>query len=91
MNDTTIQEMKKVLDLQKQLHIKEGPPSLQLRKDRLERCILMIKKYQDKIISSLQQTKTVLDPFLKSNWLIESMIKNEFYDPFQMRMEFKID
>ena len=45
----------------------------------------------ERIISSLQQTKTVLDPFLKSNWLIESMIKNEFYDPFQMRMEFKID
>ena len=45
----------------------------------------------ERIISSLQQTKTVLYPFLKSNWLIESMIKNEFYDPFQMRMEFKID
>jgi len=45
----------------------------------------------EKIISSLQQTKITLDPFIKSNWLIESMIKNEFYDPFQMRMEFKID
>jgi len=45
----------------------------------------------ERIISSLQQTKTILDPFLKSNWLIESMIKNNFYDPFQMRMEFKID
>ncbi|MDG2341947.1 MAG: signal peptide peptidase SppA [Cytophagales bacterium] len=45
----------------------------------------------EKIISSLQQTKSTLDPFIKSNWLIESMIKNEFYDPFQMRMEFKID
>lgn len=64
MNDTTIQEMKKVLDLQKQLHIKEGPPSLQLRKDRLERCILMIKKYQDKIISSLQDDFGNRDPIM---------------------------
>ena len=45
----------------------------------------------EKIISSLQQTKTFLDPFIKDNWLIKSMIKNDFYDPFQMRMEFKID
>ena len=64
MNDTTIQEMKKVLDLQKELHIKEGPPSLQLRKDRLERCILMIKKYQDKIISSLQDDFGNRDPIM---------------------------
>ena len=45
----------------------------------------------EKIISSLQQTKTFLDPFIKDNWLIKSMVKNDFYDPFQMRMEFKID
>ena len=45
----------------------------------------------EKIISSLQQTKTLLDPFIKDNWLIESIVKNDFYDPFQMRMEFKID
>ena len=64
MNDTTIQEMKKVLDQQKQLHIKEGPPSLQLRKDRLERCVLMIKKYQDKIISSLQDDFGNRDPIM---------------------------
>jgi len=44
MNESIIAEMKKVLELQKQLHIQEGPPSLQLRKDRLERCIAMIKK-----------------------------------------------
>ena len=45
----------------------------------------------EKIISSLQQTKTLLDPFIKDNWLIENIVKNDFYDPFQMRMEFKID
>ena len=45
----------------------------------------------EKIISSLQQTKSLFDPLIKSNWLVESMIKNKFYDPFQMRMEYKID
>ena len=45
----------------------------------------------EKIISSLQQTKSLFDPFIKSNWLVETMIKNKFYDPFQMRMEYKID
>ena len=45
----------------------------------------------ERIISSLQQTKSGLDPFIKNNWLIESMIKNDFYDPFQMRMEYRID
>ncbi len=45
----------------------------------------------EKIISSIQQTKSVLDPFVKSNWIIESIVKNKFYDPFQMRMEYKID
>jgi len=45
----------------------------------------------ERIISSLQQTKSMLDPFIKSNWMIKSMIENDFYDPFQMRMEYKID
>ena len=45
----------------------------------------------EKIISSLQQTKTLLDPIIKDNMLIENIVKNDFYDPFQMRMEFKID
>jgi len=45
----------------------------------------------EKIISSLQQTKSLFDPLIKSNWLVESMIKNKFYDPFHMRMEYKID
>ena len=53
MSKSTIEEMENVLELQKQLHIQEGPPSLQLRKDRLDRCIAMINKYQEEIILSL--------------------------------------
>ena len=55
MTNSTITEMKKVLDLQKQLHIQEGPPSVQLRKDRLDRCVSMVKKYQNPIILALQE------------------------------------
>ena len=45
----------------------------------------------ERIISSLQQTKSIIDPFIKSNWILESIIKNDFYDPFQMRLEYRID
>ena len=55
MNEAVITEMKRVLDLQKQLQINEGAPSLQLRKDRLDRCVAMIKKYQEKVILALQE------------------------------------
>ena len=64
MNETTILEMKRVLDLQKQLHIQEGPASAQLRKDRIDRCIAMVKKYQDPIISALQDDFGNRDPIM---------------------------
>tara|TARA_Y100000590_G_scaffold101874_1_gene115714 strand:- start:4845 stop:6281 length:1437 start_codon:yes stop_codon:yes gene_type:complete len=64
MNDTTILEMKRILDLQKQLHIQEGPPSVELRKDRIERCISMVNKYQDQIIKSLQEDFGNRDPVM---------------------------
>ena len=74
MNESIIAEMKKVLELQKQLHIQEGPPSLQLRKDRLERCIAMIKKYQEKIISSLQEDFGNRDPVMSMATEVASAI-----------------
>mgnify|MGYP000675152489 FL=1 len=64
MTNATIIEMKKVLDLQKQLHVKEGPPSAQLRKDRIDRCISMVKKYQNEIISALQDDFGNRDPVM---------------------------
>ena len=42
MNELVISEMKRVLELQKKKHIEEGPPSLELRKDRLDRSISMV-------------------------------------------------
>ncbi|HIC27113.1 MAG TPA: coniferyl aldehyde dehydrogenase, partial [Gammaproteobacteria bacterium] len=64
MTNSTITEMKKVLDLQKQLHIQEGPPSVQLRKDRLDRCVSMVKKYQKPIILALQEDFGNRDPVM---------------------------
>ena len=64
MTNSTITEMKKVLDLQKQLHIQEGPPSVQLRKDRLDRWVSMVKKYQNPIILALQEDFGNRDPVM---------------------------
>ena len=64
MNDLVISEMKRVLELQKSKHIEEGPPSLELRKDRLDRCINMVNKYQSEIISALQNDFGNRDPVM---------------------------
>ncbi len=45
----------------------------------------------ERIISSLQQSNQHIEPLLKNNWVFESILKNKIYDPFQMRMEYKID
>ena len=74
MSELVITEMKKVLDLQKKLHIEEGPPSAQLRKDRLDRCISMVQKYQDQIISSLQEDFGNRDPVMSAATEVMSSI-----------------
>ena len=74
MSESTIAEMKKVLDLQKQLHIQEGPPSAQLRKDKIDRCISMVKKYQDPIISALQEDFGNRDPIMSVATEVMSVI-----------------
>ena len=69
MSTETLQEMESVLKLQKKLHIEEGPASIELRKDRLNRCIQMIKEYSDEIIDALQKDFGNRDP--KSSFLTE--------------------
>ena len=69
MSSETLQEMESVLKLQKKLHIEEGPASIELRKDRLNRCIKMIKEYSDEIIDALQKDFGNRDP--KSSFLTE--------------------
>ena len=41
MSDETIQEMHRVLEMQKALNISEGAPDIKLRKDRLDRVIAL--------------------------------------------------
>ena len=62
MSTETLQEMESVLKLQKKLHIEEGPASIELRKDRLNRCISMLKEYSDEIIEALQKDFGNRDP-----------------------------
>ena len=69
MSTETLQDMESVLKLQKKLHIEEGPASIELRKDRLNRCIKMIKEYSDEIIDALQKDFGNRDP--KSSFLTE--------------------
>ena len=69
MSTETLQEMESILKLQKKLHIEEGPASIELRKDRLNRCIKMIKEYSDEIIDALQKDFGNRDP--KSSFLTE--------------------
>ena len=41
--------------LQKNLNIKEGAPDINLRKDRLDRVIAMVSKYDKQIVSAVNQ------------------------------------
>ena len=38
--------MEKVLEIQKKAFLKEGPPSLEMRKDLLRRCATLIETYE---------------------------------------------
>ena len=50
-----IQEMEKILNLQKKLYIEEETPSSELRQDRLNRCVEMLKKYNVEILDAIQE------------------------------------
>ena len=55
MSNEVIQDMNRILELQKNLNIKEGAPDLSLRKDRLDRVIAMVSKYDKQIVSAVNQ------------------------------------
>ncbi len=74
MSNETIQNMHRVLELQKSLNIKEGAPNLQLRSDRLDRVISMVTKYETKIISALQDDFGNRDPVMSAATEVASVI-----------------
>jgi len=55
MSNEVIQDMNRILELQKNLNIKEGAPDITLRKDRLDRVIAMVSKYDKQIVSAVNQ------------------------------------
>ena len=55
MSNEVIQDMNRILELQKNLNIKEGAPDINLRKDRLDRVIAMVSKYDKQIVSAVNQ------------------------------------
>ena len=74
MSNETIQNMHRVLELQKNLNIKEGAPSLELRSDRLDRVVSMVTKYKSEIISALQDDFGNRDPVMSAATEVDSVI-----------------
>ena len=48
-----IAQMRRLLDAQRNAHVREGPPSAALRRDRLNRCIGLLVDHQHEIIDAL--------------------------------------
>ena len=74
MSNETIQEMHRVLELQKKLNIKEGAPDIDTRKDRLDRVVAMVKKYDKKIIETVNQDFGNRDPMMSAATEVASVI-----------------
>ena len=74
MSNETIQNMHRVLELQKSLNIKEGATSLELRADRLDRVVSMVMKYEKEIISALQEDFGNRDPVMSAATEVGSVV-----------------
>ena len=72
--DATANEMKRVLELQKQLNITEGAPSAALRADRLDRCMAMVSAYKKEIVESMQDDFGNRDPIMSATTEVDSVI-----------------
>ena len=75
--------MESVLNLQKKLHNSEGPPSYDLRMDRLKRLKEMLLKYSEEILESINddygtrdKNSTFLSEILSSLGSVDYSIKN---------------
>ena len=74
MNTEVINEMHRVLELQKSLNIKEGAPDLELRKDRLDRVIAMVGKYDKHIVKAVNEDFGNRDPVMSAVTEVASVI-----------------
>ena len=74
MSTEVINEMHRVLELQKSLNIKEGAPDLELRKDRLDRVIAMVGKYDKHIVKAVNEDFGNRDPVMSAATEVASVI-----------------
>ena len=74
MSNETIQNMHRVLELQKNLNIKEGAPDIKLRTDRLDRIISMVTKNEKAIIAALQEDFGNRDPVMTAATEVQSVV-----------------
>ena len=74
MSTEVINEMHRVLELQKSLNIKEGAPDLELRKDRLDRVIAMVGKYDKHIVQAVNEDFGNRDPVMSAVTEVASVI-----------------
>ena len=74
MSTEVINEMHRVLELQKSLNIKEGAPDLELRKDRLDRVIAMVGKYDKHIVKAVNEDFGNRDPVMSAVTEVASVI-----------------
>ena len=74
MSNETIQNMHRVLELQKNLNIKEGAPDIKLRTDRLDRIISMVTKNEKAIIAALQEDFGNRDPVMSAATEVVSVV-----------------
>lgn len=74
MSNETIQNMHRVLELQKNLNIKEGAPDIKLRTDRLDRVISMVTKNEKAIIAALQEDFGNRDPVMTAATEVVSVV-----------------
>ena len=74
MSTEVINEMHRVLELQKSLNIKEGAPDLELRKDRLDRVIAMVGKYDKHIVKAVNEDFGNRDPVMSAATDVASVI-----------------
>ena len=74
MSTEVINEIHRVLELQKSLNIKEGAPDLELRKDRLDRVIAMVGKYDKHIVKAVNEDFGNRDPVMSAVTEVASVI-----------------
>ena len=52
---TSFDNLNEVLEIQKKAHLRDGPLSVETRKDWIDRCIALLIKYQNEIAEAISE------------------------------------